>query len=50
MEREILEFLLDCGSMDTSVLVDIDSNIIEEAVRELKDEGGNTVRFPDSIL
>jgi len=39
MEREILEILLDCGSMDTSVLVDIDSDIIEEAVRELKDEG-----------
>jgi len=38
MEREILEILLDCGSMDTSVLVDIDSDIIEEAVRELKDE------------
>ncbi|RLG34526.1 hypothetical protein DRN97_02335 [Methanosarcinales archaeon] len=39
MEREILEILLDCGSMDTSVLMDIDSDIIEEAVRELKDEG-----------
>ena len=39
MEREILEILLDCGSMDTSVLVDIDSDIIEEAVRELKDKG-----------
>jgi len=38
MEREILEILLDCGSMDTSVLVGIDSDIIEEAVRELKDE------------
>ena len=38
MEREILEILLDCGSMDTYVLVDIDSDIIEEAVRELKDE------------
>jgi len=39
MEREILEILLDCGSMDISVLVGIDSDIIEEAVRELKDEG-----------
>jgi len=38
MEREILEILLDCGSMDTNVLVGIDSDIIEEAVRELKDE------------
>ena len=38
MEREIEEILLDCGSMDTNVLVDIDSDIIEEAVRELKDE------------
>ena len=38
MEREILEILLDCGSMDIDVLVGIDSDIIEEAVKELKDE------------
>ena len=38
MEREILEILLDCSSMDTSKFY-IDTEILEEAVRELKDEG-----------
>lgn len=38
MEREILEILLDCGSMDISNLY-IDTDILEEAVEELKAEG-----------
>lgn len=38
MEREIVEILLDCGSMDIGNLY-IDTDILEEAVEELKAEG-----------
>jgi len=31
--------LLDCGERDINVLTDIDEDILEEAVKELKDEG-----------
>jgi len=31
--------LLDCGERDIDVLTDIDEDILEEAVKELKDEG-----------
>ena len=46
MERETLEILLDCGSMDIDVLTDIDTDIIEEAVEELKNEGMQ-LNFPN---
>jgi len=46
MERETLEILLDCGSMDIDVLTDIDTDIIEEAVEELKNEGVQ-LNFPN---
>jgi len=36
---DIAEILLDCGGMDVDVLSDIDTEIIEEAVEELKSEG-----------
>lgn len=36
---DIAAILLDCGERDIDVLTDIDSEIIEEAVKVLKDEG-----------